>query len=156
MYKRRARVLFLETGAGATALMAMGWARHLGGDWLEVRCAGFKLYGANPHAAASMLTAGVDISRHECTHCSDALLEWADLVVILGGEVPTQCPPMPAGTQKKHWDLVDPARISGSEEQVMAAYLSACEQIRAHVASMIGGMRMLARSQVTLDGEGEA
>lgn len=156
MYKRRARVLFLETEAGATALMALGWARHLGGDWLAARCAGSKLYGPNPHAAASMLTAGIDISRYECAHCADSLLEWADLVVIPSGEVPAQCSPMPAGTQKKHWDLADPAQASGSEEQVMAAYLSACEQTRAQVASMIGGMRMLARSQVTLNGDGGA
>lgn len=146
MYKRRARVLFLGTGAGGCAQMADGWGRHLGGEWLETRCAGLALCGANPHATAVMLEAGIDISRHACTHVTDALLAWADLVVTLGDDARAACPPLPPGTQKKHWAVIDPAQTTGSEAQVMAVYRMACEAAHGYVVSMIGGMRMLARA----------
>ncbi len=158
MYKRRARILFVGAGTGGLAEMAAAWARQLGGEWLEGRCALPERYGANPRAAAVMLEGGVDLSRHPCMQLSEDLLEWADLVVTLGAAGQDTCPALPAGKPVKHWPLDDPAQAAGTEETIMAAYRQASEATHSRVASMIGGMRMLARSHIAVDDDdgGEA
>lgn len=39
--------------------MTKGWARHLGGDKIEVYSAGVEAHGLNPRAVAIMKEAGV-------------------------------------------------------------------------------------------------
>lgn len=146
MYKRKARVLFLCTGNSCRSQMAEGWARHLGGEWLEARSAGIEAHGKNPRAIAVMAEAGVDISPQESTRLTPDMLEWADLVVTVCGHADEHCPVLPAGTQKKHWPLADPAKATGSDAEIMATFRATRDDIRARVASLIGGMKMLARS----------
>jgi arsenate reductase len=145
MYKRKARVLFLCTGNSCRSQMAEGWGRHLGGDWMDVRSAGIEAHGKNPRAIAVMREAGVDISAQESTQLTTEMLAWADLVVTVCGHADEHCPALPAAVQKKHWPLSDPAKATGTEEQVMAVFRATRDDIKEWVAGMIGGMKMLAK-----------
>ena len=60
-------ILFLCTGNSCRSQIAEGWARHLSGDWLEVRSADIESHGKNPRAIEVMREAGVDISQQEST-----------------------------------------------------------------------------------------
>lgn len=146
MYKRKARVLFVCTGNSCRSQMAEGWANALGGDWLEAQSAGIEAHGQNPRAIATMREAGVDITRQQSRRLTPEMLVWADLVVTVCGHADEHCPVLPAGTQKKHWPLSDPAKASGSETEIMAVFRAARDDIRARVESLVGGMRMLAQS----------
>ena len=127
------RVLFLCTGNSCRSQMAEGWARHLGGPRLEARSAGIEAHGKNPRAIAVMREAGVDISGQESTRLQPEMLEWADLVVTVCGHADEHCPVLPAGTRKEHWPLEDPAKATGSEEQVMAVFRACRDEVRDRV-----------------------
>jgi len=42
------RLLFLRTGNSCRSQSAEGYARHFGGDWLDVESAGIEAHGENP------------------------------------------------------------------------------------------------------------
>ncbi len=126
--------------------MAEGWANYLGGEWLEAKSAGIEAHGKNPRAIAVMREAGVDISRQESTRVTSDMLAQADLVVTVCGHADEHCPVLPAGVQKKHWPLEDPAKASGTEHQIMAKFRATRDDIRAGVEELISTIKTLAHS----------
>lgn len=146
MYKRKVKILFLCTGNSCRSQMAEGWANYLGQDWIEATSAGIEAHGKNPRAIAVMREAGVDISRQESTRVTPAMLEQADLVVTVCGHADENCPALPTGVQKKHWALEDPAKATGTEDEIMAKFRATRDEIKGRVEGLIGGLKMMARS----------
>ena len=130
-------LLFLCTGNSCRSQMAEGWARALGDDRLEVRSAGIEAHGKNPRAIAVMKEAGVDISDQESTRLTDAMLDWADLVVTVCGHADEHCPVLPPGTRKEHWPLSDPARATGSDDEIMSVFRASRDDIRRRVEDLL-------------------
>lgn len=134
-------ILFLCTGNSCRSQMAEGWGRHLGGADFDLTSAGIEAHGKNPRAIAAMREAGVDISGQESTRVTDGMLARADLVVTVCGHADEHCPTLPAGTRKEHWPLNDPAKATGSEEEVMAAFRAARDEIRGRVEKLLERLR---------------
>jgi arsenate reductase len=146
MYKRKVKILFLCTGNSCRSQMAEGWANHLGGDRVEAMSAGIEAHGKNPRAIAVMREAGVDISQQESTRVTPEMLAQADLVVTVCGHADEHCPVLPPGVQKKHWPLEDPAKATGTEDEIMAKFRATRDEVRNRVEDLIGGLKMMARS----------
>lgn len=116
--------------------MAEGWSRHLFGESASVESAGIEAHGKNPRAIAVMQEAGVDISDQESTIVDADMLQRADIVVTVCGHADEQCPALPPGSKKVHWPLSDPARATGSEEQVMAEFRATRDEVRRRVDNL--------------------
>lgn len=129
--------------------MAEGWANYLGGEWLEASSAGIEAHGKNPHAIAVMREAGVDISRQESTRVTPLMLQQADLVITVCGHADEHCPLLPAGVQKKHWPLEDPAKATGTDEQIMATFRATRDEVRARVEDLISAIKIAVRKEQT-------
>lgn len=130
-------VLFLCTGNSCRSQMAEGWSRALGGDSVKVESAGIEAHGKNPRAIAVMAEAGVDISAQESTIVDDAMLRRADVVVTVCGHADEQCPVLPPGTRKEHWPLDDPAKATGTEEEILAAFRATRDEVEARVRGLL-------------------
>ena len=146
MHTHKTRVLFLCTGNSCRSQMAEGWANHLGAEWLEARSAGIEAHGKNPRAIAVMREAGVDILHQESTRVTPEMLAWADLVITVCGHADEHCPILPPGIQKKHWPLEDPAKATGTEDEVMAKFRATRDEIKSRVEGMIDSIKRVARS----------
>jgi len=133
------RVLFLCTGNSCRSQMAEGWLRALGDDHFEAFSAGIVAHGKNPRAIAAMAEAGVDISQQESKTLDPGILNNIDLLVTVCGHADEHCPVVPARCEKQHWPFDDPARASGSEEEIMAEFHRVRDQIRAQVEAFISG-----------------
>lgn len=133
-------LLFLCTGNSCRSQMAEGWARQIAPAWLQVDSAGIETHGKNPRAIAVMAEAGIDISGQESTRVTDAMLNAADLVVTVCGHADEHCPVLPPGTRKEHWPLADPARATGTEQEITAAFRGTRDEVRARVEELIAGM----------------
>ena len=131
-------ILFLCTGNSCRSQMAEGWGHWLGGDWLQVQSAGIESHGKNPRAIAVMQEAGVDISDQESTKLTDEMLASADYLVTVCGHADEHCPILPAGIRKEHWPLSDPAKATGSEQEIMSVFRESRDDIRQRVADLIG------------------
>jgi arsenate reductase len=140
------RILFLCTGNSCRSQMAEGWARALGGERVEALSAGIEAHGKNPRAIAVMREAGVDISAQESTRVTDAMLARADIVVTVCGHADEHCPVLPPGMQKVHWPLTDPAKASGTEDEILAQFRATRDEVRRRVADLLQGLGSRARS----------
>ena len=117
--------------------MAEGWARRLGGRGIAAESAGIEAHGKNPRAIAVMAEAGVDISAQESTIVDDEMLERADVVVTVCGHADKQCPALPEGVTKLHWPLKDPAKATGTEGEIMAAFRVTRDDIELRVRELL-------------------
>lgn len=131
------RLLFLCTGNSCRSQMAEGFARHLAGQDHEVLSAGIEAHGKNPRAIAAMAELGIDISAQESTRLSDEMLAGCDLVVTVCGHADEHCPVLPSTTRRVHWPLPDPARATGSEEEITAQFRRVRDDIRRRVRDLL-------------------
>lgn len=138
-------ILFLCTGNSCRSQMAEGWTRHLGGDWVEVQSAGIEAHGKNPRAIAVMQEAEINISDQESTIVNDAMLEQANLVVTVCGHADELCPVLSPGTNKMHWPLTDPARATGSEEEIMSEFRATRDEIEVRVRDLLTDLDVLSQ-----------
>ena len=87
--------------------MAAAFARHLGGERVEVLSAGSDPGNAlNPAVVSAMDEVGLDISKEQPKVITDEMAQRADVVVTMGcGDA---CPYYP-GKRYLDWELTDPA-----------------------------------------------
>ncbi len=131
------KVLFLCTGNSCRSQMAEGWLRTLGGERFEAFSAGIEAHGKNPRAIAVMREAGVDISGHESEILDPKLLDSLDLLVTVCGHADEYCPVVPVSCAKVHWPFDDPAKATGTEEEIMAEFRRVRDQIKSRIEAFI-------------------
>lgn len=134
-------ILFLCTGNSCRSQMAEGWGRHLGGPGLHFDSAGIEAHGQNPRAIAVMGEAGVDISGQESIRLTDDMLARTDLVVTVCGHADEHCPVLPASVEKEHWPLSDPAKATGSEEEIMDTFRATRDEVERRVRELVARLR---------------
>ena len=139
-YKRPAHIIFLSGENTSRAWMATSLANQLGIGWMEAHACALSSQSVDSRVPELMTEIGVAWSGLAIDILSDALLEWADLVVTLDAEADRLCPALPAGVQKRCYAFVDPMP-AGS----VAAYREMRDAIRQRVEGMIAGMKMLTR-----------
>jgi len=130
-------ILYLCTGNSCRSQMAEGWTRQMGGDACSVESTGIEAHGKNPRAIAVMQEVGIDISGQQSTIVTDEMLQRADIVVTVCGHADEQCPALPPGVRKVHWPLADPAKATGSEEEIMAQFRATRQEVRQRVQGLL-------------------
>lgn len=130
-------ILFLCTGNSCRSQMAEGFARKMADEGTGIASAGIEAHGRNPRAIEAMRELGVDITGQESTRVTDDMLARADLVVTVCGHADEHCPVLPAGTRRLHWPLEDPARATGSEDEIMAEFRRIRDEIRERVTELM-------------------
>lgn len=126
--------------------MAEGWAKHLGAGVVEAESAGIEAHGKNPRAIAVMAEVGVDISGQESTRVTDGMIRNADIVVTVCGHADEHCPVLPPEIKKIHWPLSDPAKATGTEDQIMAQFRATRDDVHRRVADLIQNLGNPARN----------
>ena len=84
-----------------------------------------------------MREAGVDISGQSSKVVTPQMLDDLDLLVTVCGHADETCPAVPATCAKQHWPFDDPARATGSENQIMAEFRRVRDQIRARIEAFV-------------------
>ena len=130
-------ILFLCTGNSCRSQMAEGWAKHFAGTALKIQSAGIEAHGKNPRAIAVMAEAGVDISAQQSTVVTPAMLNAADVVVTVCGHADEMCPTLPPGKFKIHWPLSDPAKATGTEDDIMRQFRATREDVKNRVLGLL-------------------
>ena len=117
--------------------MAEGWARHLGKNLVEAASAGIEAHGQNPWAVAVMSEAGIDIASQESTAVTDDMIRNADVVVTVCGNADENCPVLPPETRKLFWPIADPARTTGTEDEIMRQFRETRDEIEHRVRDLL-------------------
>jgi arsenate reductase len=129
----RKKILVLCTGNSARSQMGEGLFRTEGGGRFEVFSAGIKPTSVRPEAIAVMKEIGIDISAQRSKSVDEFSGQSIDYVVTVCDNARDNCPLFPAGTERLHWSLEDPAAIQGSEPERLAAFRRIRDQIHSRV-----------------------
>ncbi len=115
--------------------MAEGFARKWL-DGVEIWSAGTRpAEQVNPLAVQVMQEKGIDISTHYPKMVS-AVPRPVDIVITLCGEAAEECPTFPGARITEHWGLPDPARATGTPEEVLRVFRTVRDEIERRIAEL--------------------
>lgn len=132
---------FICTGNSCRSQMAEGFGRFYGGDDFEVYSGGVEAHGLNPKAVEVMKEIGIDISNQTSDLIDENILFKADYVITLCGDARDKCPALPPSVKSLHWELEDPARAEGTEEEIMNKFREVRDIIKGKVKALIEEIR---------------
>ena len=134
--KDKMKVLFLCTGNSCRSQIAEGWARHLKSDVIEAYSAGVSPGLLSSRAVTVMAEAGVNILQQTPKHVDKLQGVDFDYVVTLCDNAREQCPVFGGKTKLIHKVFEDPSFMVGSEEEIMAAFRSLRDGIKAFIETL--------------------
>jgi arsenate reductase len=120
---------FLCTGNSCRSQIAEGFAKQILGDRFHVYSAGIEAHGLNPKAVQVMAEKGMDITDQTSDRIDPQILNQADYVITLCGDANENCPITPPHINRMHWGFDDPAKATGSEEEIWAVFRRVRDQI---------------------------
>jgi arsenate reductase (thioredoxin) len=123
-------VLILCTGNSCRSQMAEGILRASAGEMVRVESAGSAPTGqVHPLAIKVMNEIGIDISAHRSKHLSEFLDTPAHTVITVCGNADQACPMFPGMVRRYHWAFDDPAKVEGSEKEVLPVFQRVRDEI---------------------------
>ena len=124
------RILVLCTGNSCRSQMAQGYLQHYAGKRAEIYSAGVETHGVNPRAIAVMKEDDIDISHHASTNVDEYADIAFDHVITVCDNAREACPVFPSHAAKHHHNFTDPAKVTGTEEEVMNAFRKVRREIK--------------------------
>jgi len=139
--KKTKYVLFLCTGNSCRSQMAEGFAKkYLPPEW-TVESAGIEAHGLNPKAVEVMAEIGIDISQQRSKRVDELHNFKPDMVITLCGDANENCPLYPGSVKRLHWDLPDPAKAKGNDEEVTAVFRNVRDEIERLVRELADNLK---------------
>lgn len=123
-------VLVLCTGNSCRSQIAEGYLRFFHSDVANIYSAGVETHGVNPRAIETMLADGIDISAHTSNHVDEYLNINFDLILTVCDHASERCPIFPSTAKRLHHNFPDPAKATGSEQEIREAFAVVREEIK--------------------------
>jgi len=117
--------------------MAEGLLRHIAGDRFDVESAGISQTYVRPEAIAAMTEIGIDISQHRSKSVDEFAGQNFDYIVTVCDNANETCPVFPGNAARIHRSFDDPAAVTGSDAERLAAFRTVRDQIAAAIEDMI-------------------
>ncbi|MEM5099744.1 arsenate reductase (thioredoxin) [Enterococcus faecalis] len=132
------KIYFLCTGNSCRSQIADGLAESiLNSNGWEIRSAGIEAHGINPRAVKIMAEINIDISKNKSEIIDIDYLNSSDLVITLCGDALDNCPVIPKNIEHQHWGLEDPAKATGTEEEIMNMFRETRNEIEKRIKTLI-------------------
>ena len=132
-------ILVLCTGNSCRSQLLHGYLEQLLGNRAVVYSAGIETHGLNPRAVRVMAEDGVDISHHTSNLVDEYAAVPFDYVITVCDHANEACPVFPSTAQKLHHNFPDPAKATGSEEEVLHQFRTVRDQVKAYAEDFVRG-----------------
>lgn len=128
------RILFVCSGNSRRSQIAEGFARSAG---VEAYSAGTEPAGyVHPVAVQVMAEKGIDISAQTSKELDLHLAQTMDAVITVCGEADETCPAIPH-VNRLHWPIPDPAKATGTQEEVVSVFRAVRDDIARRVSDLL-------------------
>lgn len=131
------KILVLCTGNSCRSQIAEGYLRQFAGDKAEVYSAGIETHGVNPRAVETMKEEGIDISKHTSNNIDEYRNIDFDFVITVCDNAKERCPFFPTKAKKLHQNFPDPAKATGTEEEIKEQFRKVRQQIKDYCMKFI-------------------
>ena len=129
------RVLFLCVHNSARSQLAEGILRNLASDRFEVYSAGSQASFVHPLAINVLEERHIDASQHRSKSVAEFQNEHFDVGITWCAE--EVCPIFLNATYKLHWALPDPAAVTGSTEERLAAFRQTADELEKRLRAFL-------------------
>lgn len=131
-------VLFLCTGNSCRSILAEAIFNHLAPEGWHATSAGSHPAGeVNPHTLALLVREGIPTAGL-LSKSWDSLPVTPDVVItVCASAAGETCPAYLGPALRAHWGIDDPAKASGSEAQIDAAFERAFRVLRARIEAFL-------------------
>ena len=139
------KLLFLCIGNSCRSQIAEG----LGKKYLkscQVSSAGTTPEKVNHNAINSMEEIGIDISMHKSTKINYNKLNKFDLIITLCRDARDSCPTINLSKKHIHWDIEDPAKFNGTDNEIKAKF----SEIRDIIYQKIKSLKIELKKEVKI------
>lgn len=148
--KDKPTVLILCTGNSCRSHIAEGILRTAAGSLIEVASAGSAPAGyVHPFAIRVMIEIGIDISSHRSKHMSEFITRPVETVITVCGNADQACPVFPGQANRYHWPFDDPAKATGTEDEILAVFRRVRDGMRQVFEAYAAGRRDAASQHST-------
>jgi len=131
------KVLFLCTENACRSQMAEGLVNHFLAGKVRAFSAGVRPKVVNPRAIQVMGELGIDISGHRSKSVDDLAEKQFDLVITVCDRAAGECPIFPGTTEVLHMGFPDPAKATGTEDEIMAVFRQVRDDMRASLLPLL-------------------
>lgn len=126
----RKKILVLCTGNSCRSQIAEGYLRHFADNKADVYSAGVETHGVNPKAIATMQEDGIDISKHTSNNIDEYYDIDFDFVITVCDNAKERCPFFPTKAKKFHQNFPDPAKATGTQQEIDETFRQVRQQIK--------------------------
>ncbi len=130
-------ILVLCTGNSCRSQIAEGYLRHFVQNKANIYSAGIQTHGVNPKAIATMAEDGIDISQHTSNHVDEYRQLPFDYLITVCDHARENCPFFPTNARRFHENFPDPAKATGTEAEVKAAFAQVRDQIKSYCREFV-------------------
>ena len=130
-------ILVLCTGNSCRSQLLHGYLEQLLGDRAVVYSAGIETHGLNPRAVRVMAEDGVDIAHHTSNHVDEYAAVPFDYVLTVCDHANEVCPIFPSTAKKLHHNFPDPAKATGTDEEIMQQFRAVRDQVKAYAQDFV-------------------
>jgi arsenate reductase len=131
------KVLFLCTENACRSQMAEGLVNHDLAGQVQAFSAGVRPSRVNPRAVQVMAELGLDISRQRSKSVDELAGEHFDLVITVCDRAAEQCPMFPGDTEVRHISFPDPAKATGTEEDIITVFRRVRDDLRERLVPLL-------------------
>ncbi|RYE12332.1 MAG: arsenate reductase ArsC [Sphingobacteriales bacterium] len=130
-------ILVLCTGNSCRSQLAEGYLRYFAGDKANIYSAGIETHGVNPKAVQVMAEDHIDISAHTSNHVDEYLSIPFDYVITVCDNANEACPYFPGNVERLHYNFPDPAKATGSPEEIMNEFRRVQDMIKVYALDFV-------------------
>ncbi len=115
-------ILVLCTGNSCRSQMADGYLKLFAGTNAAIYSAGIETHGLNPRAVLVMKEGGIDISQNTSNNVLEYKHIHFDFIITVCDHANEHCPYIPGEAIRLHENFPDPAKATGTEEEILAQF----------------------------------
>jgi arsenate reductase (thioredoxin) len=130
-------ILVLCTGNSCRSQIAEGYLQYFAGEKAKVYSAGVETHGVNPRAIKIMAEDDIDISSHTSNNIEEYINIPFDYVITVCDNAKERCPYFPTDAQKFHYNFPDPAKATGTEEEILEEFRRVRDMIKIYSKNFI-------------------
>lgn len=99
--------------------------------------AGIETHGLNPKAVEVMKEDGVDISHHTSNHIDEYHDVSFDIIITVCDHAHEHCPYIPGNAKRFHHNFPDPAKATGTDDEIMNSFRRTRDEIRKYTSDFM-------------------
>ena len=130
-------ILVLCTGNSCRSQIAHGYLQHFAGAKAVVYSSGIEAHGVNPKAIEIMAEDGINISHHTSNLVDEYIDIPFDYVITVCDNANERCPYFPGKTHRLHHNFTDPAKATGSAEEVKEVFRQVRNEIKVYAQKFV-------------------